>query len=293
MRSPSLVTHNLAGLLLLLSLCATARAEDKAKAKEAFRLATQHYYLGEYREALQSFKEAYRAFEDPVLLFDIAQSYRQLLNDQLALREYNMYLTVAPNAPNRDEVRALIEKLERSIAEEQATKTSPPQRTSPPSADTVARAPALAGRLDDAKYPSLVKSWEKLQDTKRHIRLAEETHAKHGTLGGHGAKAMQAVAAAEAEIDQAVMFADSHRKSGQPGSVTPEPPLTARPDDSKYTSLGDAHLDIEWAIRHIRETIQFQAPIGTLGGHGGKAEQHLRRAQAEIVEAEHWVDAHN
>ncbi len=153
-------------------------------------------------------------------------------------------------------------------------------------------AAALAARPDATKYPNLVKSWEAIQAAKGHIQKAEAAHAKRGSLGGHGGQAAQAINAAELEIDQAVMFAETHRKPGAPGVVTPKPPLTARPDDVKYPNLGDARLQCEWAIRHIEDAMQYHAPTGGLGGHGEKAVEHLRHALAEITEAEHWSDAH-
>ncbi len=156
----------------------------------------------------------------------------------------------------------------------------------------LAGANAMAARPDAVKFPNLVKSWEAIQAAKGHIQKAEVAHAKRGALGGHGAEAVKAINAAELEIDQAVMFAETHRKPGAPGVVTPKPPLTAHPDDVKYPSLGDARLQCEWAIRHIEDAMQYHGPTGTLGGHGEKAVEHLRRALHEISEAEHWADAH-
>ena len=151
---------------------------------------------------------------------------------------------------------------------------------------------AHAGRPDQVKYPNLVRSWEAIQAAKGHVQKAELAHARRGTLGGHGAQAVNAINAAEVEIDEAVMFAETHRKPGVPGVVTPKPPLNARPDDVKYPNLGDARLQIEWAIRHIEDAMQYHGPIGTLGGHGEKAVEHLRRALGEITEAERWADTH-
>jgi hypothetical protein len=151
---------------------------------------------------------------------------------------------------------------------------------------------ASAARPDQVKYPNLVKSWEAIEQAKGHLQRAEQAHAQHGTLGGHGAAAVKAVNAAQLEIDEAVMFAETHRKPGAPGVVTPKPPLTARPDDVKYPNLGDARLQIEWAIRHIEDAMQYHGPIGTLGGHGEKAVEHLRNALREITEAERWADTH-
>jgi hypothetical protein len=130
-------------------------------------------------------------------------------------------------------------------------------------------APAAAARPDALRYPNLVKSWEALQLARDHLRRAEANHLKHGTLGGHAAKAVEAVDAAQAEIDLAVAFAEAHRKDGPPGVVTPNP------------------FGLE-----SRVAMQYHAPIGTLGGHGERAIEHLRRALGQITEAERWSDTH-
>src|SRR5688572_11638288 len=108
-----------------------AAAEDKAKARQAYRRGAQHYDLGEYREALANFKEAYREYEEPTFLFNIAQCHRQLNEHEVAIRFYRTYLNRLPAAPNREEVRNTIAKLELTIAEEKAAKTAPPQGTMP------------------------------------------------------------------------------------------------------------------------------------------------------------------
>lgn len=81
---------------LLLLLGAVAHAEDRAKARELFQRAQQHYKLGEFQPALDGFKEAFRNFEDPSLLFNIAQCERQLGRKQEALRSYRMFLSEQP-----------------------------------------------------------------------------------------------------------------------------------------------------------------------------------------------------
>jgi hypothetical protein len=115
--------------LLTLALTAwtvAAQADDRAKAREAFRLGNQHYTLGEYQEALSAFKDAYRNFEDPSFLFNIAQCERQLDHRAEAIRAYRVYLQHSPDAPNRREVKLLIERLENQLVEERATKAAPP-----------------------------------------------------------------------------------------------------------------------------------------------------------------------
>ncbi len=130
-------------ILLVLFLATTAHAaDDRDKARAAFRLGSQHYSLGEYREALVAFKEAYRNYEDPSFLFNIAQCERQLAERADAIRAYRMYLVNAPDAANRDEVRSLIARLEHEVAEERATKAAPPPGVEAPTAAKSEPAPA-------------------------------------------------------------------------------------------------------------------------------------------------------
>jgi tetratricopeptide (TPR) repeat protein len=129
-------------IALLLFAATGARADDRDKARAAFRLGSQHYSLGEYKEALAAFKEAYRSYEDPSFLFNIAQCHRQLDQRAEAIREYRMYLVQAPNAANRDDVRQLIARLERELTEERATKTAPPPGVQPPSVAAAKSEPA-------------------------------------------------------------------------------------------------------------------------------------------------------
>jgi tetratricopeptide (TPR) repeat protein len=118
-------------MALVLTDARPATGEDKAKARQAYRRGAQHYDLGEYREALANFKEAYREYEEPTFLFNIAQCHRQLNEHELAIRFYRTYLNRLPGAPNREEVRTTIAKLELTMAEEKAAKSAPPQGTMP------------------------------------------------------------------------------------------------------------------------------------------------------------------
>jgi tetratricopeptide (TPR) repeat protein len=118
-------------LLVLLSPIA-AWAQSKTKAREAYRRASQHYDLGEYTQALEAFKEAYRNYEEPSFLFNIAQCHRQLGEQPQAVKMYRSYLTKVPDAPNAEEVRQMLGKLERAIADQAAAKNAPPAGTLKP-----------------------------------------------------------------------------------------------------------------------------------------------------------------
>ena len=148
-----------------------AFADDRNAAREAFRRASQHYKLGEFKEALQDFKAAFRAYEDPTFLFNIAQCERQLDQRDEAIRQYKMYLAEAPNAANREEVKAVVARLEheveeqrardRALAAEKATppvSVLPPQQTPPPAVaelTTPTTPPPVAAPADKPAY----KKW--------------------------------------------------------------------------------------------------------------------------------------
>jgi tetratricopeptide (TPR) repeat protein len=134
-------------IALLVAAAGTARADNRDKARNAFRLGSQHYSLGEYKEALVAFKEAYRSYEDPSFLFNIAQCERQLDQRADAIRAYRMYLVNAPDANNRDEVRQLIARLERELAEERATKALPPPGVQSPKSEPAPTAVATPAPL--------------------------------------------------------------------------------------------------------------------------------------------------
>jgi tetratricopeptide (TPR) repeat protein len=79
---------------------AFAKADDEARRLSAD--ATIAYNLGHYDEAVRLYEECYRAIGDPVLLFNIAQSYRLGGKPEQALRAYRSFLRTAPaDAPAR------------------------------------------------------------------------------------------------------------------------------------------------------------------------------------------------
>jgi tetratricopeptide (TPR) repeat protein len=119
-------------LVLLAALATPAAAGssgDRSRARLIFREAQQHYKLAEYQEALDGFKETYRILEDPTLLFNIAQCYRQLNKKEEAIRFYRTYLHDAPNVTNRANVEEIIASLDKAVREEARAREAPPQST--------------------------------------------------------------------------------------------------------------------------------------------------------------------
>jgi hypothetical protein len=61
--------------------------------------------------------------------------------------------------------------------------------------------------------------------------------------------------------------------------------------DIRHPNLKDAHMAAEQAIHHIQAAQQANKGV-EFGGHAEKAIAHLKQAQAELVEADKWNDAH-
>lgn len=86
---------------------------------------TSHYNLGQFEDAIAEYRRGYEQRADPVFLFNIAQSYRQLGAQEKALFFYRRYLSTYPAALNRhlveERVAELVPRVEReAVAGESA-----------------------------------------------------------------------------------------------------------------------------------------------------------------------------
>jgi len=118
-------------VLMLLATAAHAQADGdddptKAKAKALFDSASKHYDLREFPQAIDEFKKAYELLQEPLFLFDIAQSYRQLHDCENARGFYKNYLQKSPDAEDRDKVEKFIAEMDQCIAEHPKPLPPPP-----------------------------------------------------------------------------------------------------------------------------------------------------------------------
>jgi len=140
-----------ASLALALAFSVAARgADDRESAREHFRKGQTHYALGEFEDAANEFKEAYRLRSEPAILFNIAQAMRLLGSLKQALFYYQQYLAKKPDAPNRTEVEGLMSGVRGKLSEQEqeeanrrALEGKPPEAPEPP-ADQAAPAAAEA-----------------------------------------------------------------------------------------------------------------------------------------------------
>jgi cell division septation protein DedD len=123
----------LVALVLSLAVGSAAHADAALEAaKLHYKQASQFYDLQEYGKALEEFKLAYEAKDDPVFLYNIAQCQRVLGQREAALRSYRTYLLRAPKASNRADVEARIAALESDLAAHPEVATTTPPTTTPP-----------------------------------------------------------------------------------------------------------------------------------------------------------------
>ncbi len=91
--------------------CETKAGSNLGKIRKHYTTGVTHYDLAEYDKAAAQFKEAYRLSNDPAYLFNIAQSYRLAKNCEEARRFYERFLSVSPDAPNRDKIQQRIAEM--------------------------------------------------------------------------------------------------------------------------------------------------------------------------------------
>jgi tetratricopeptide (TPR) repeat protein len=110
-------------IAVALCLATISRADEKspeknrAAAGEAYREGQRQYELNDFSAALELFKRAYTLYDEPALLYNIAQCHRQLGDDEQAIKFYKSYLRKIPDAPNRDDVTRLLATLEKASSD--------------------------------------------------------------------------------------------------------------------------------------------------------------------------------
>jgi tetratricopeptide (TPR) repeat protein len=125
MRARLAISCTAAFLLVLFAV--TARADDASDAKVHYQKATAHYAVGEYKEAAGEYEAAYKAKQDPALLYNAAQSHRLAGDNQKALLLYKNIVKLHPTSKYAIESKDRIDKLEQAIA----TTQSPPNQPAP------------------------------------------------------------------------------------------------------------------------------------------------------------------
>jgi hypothetical protein len=134
-------------LLLLLLLCAPARAEDAFQGH--YDQAMKLYGEREYAAAIEQFQAAYGLRQLPRLLFAIAQCHRRLGHAREALAFYEQYLRVAGelDAKHRADVESYMAQMRELLKAPQVEQAPQPQQ-----------GPAAPAQGGGAAAPSVVEA---------------------------------------------------------------------------------------------------------------------------------------
>jgi tetratricopeptide (TPR) repeat protein len=169
---------------MIIALAPLGAQADTAntEARALYEKGIGHYDLAEYDAAIADFKKAYELSREPGLLFNIAQAYRLEKDYEHARHFYERYLDHKPDAPNRADVEAQIEKMKEALKAEAAAPVPPPGSVAAPP-PVAAPAPPVTPPTAPVAAPPPAPS-----------RLARFTHSGRGratiALAAFGAAAL-------------------------------------------------------------------------------------------------------
>ncbi|MBI4508978.1 MAG: tetratricopeptide repeat protein [Deltaproteobacteria bacterium] len=182
-----------------------APPSDAAKeARSQYEKGQTAYNLGRFDEAITHFSKGYEIKPDPVFLYNIAQSFRQIGNLERAIFFYKRFVSTAPDAPNRSDVEKKIADLEAQLKKELSEKAASEKAA----ADKAAAEKASSEKLATEKAVT--------------ERLAAERAAAEAMAARVAAERVAAEqAAARAAAERAMAERAAVERSATEGGTTP------------------------------------------------------------------------
>ncbi len=117
-------------IAMLLLLCGSARAEDRAAAKAHYNEGMKYYNLGNFTKAREEFQAAYLKYPEPVFLYDIGQCSRMLGDHEDSIRSYRAFLREQSGTPMRADIERFIAEAQEAIRK-RAVPTAPTGTVAP------------------------------------------------------------------------------------------------------------------------------------------------------------------
>lgn len=201
----------------------TARADDRAAARELYKRASVQFDLGHYHEAAKAYEAAYEAKNEFILLYDAAQAYRLAGEYDEALALYKSYLRRAPadvknRAETEEHIRQVtnlkVEKDQRE-AEERLRKQEDERRAAAAAAAAPPAAPAAAPAPSPAIAPSPPAASSPARDMSSDERSARAGRRKAALALGVVGIALVGASVALAVLANSAGNQISHPAAGQ------------------------------------------------------------------------------
>jgi tetratricopeptide (TPR) repeat protein len=148
-----------------------------AAAKDHYKRASTLFDLGKYDDAIKEFEAAFELKDDPVFLYNIAQSYRLSNHYPEAIRFYRTYLKRSPKAKNKQEVEQRITEMEALVEVQKQISNAEPSDRMPSAVENAKRHPGgdKAANKSTKPQPTQLASSEHPAETKPQ---PVETHAE-------------------------------------------------------------------------------------------------------------------
>lgn len=128
------------------------------------------------KAAVPEFNRAYRSLKDPTLLFNRAECYRKLGQDDEALKDYQQFLADMPEAPNRATVEARVASLRGTTAAPPASAVPTVAGKDLPAAPAKElAAPTVKPAVASAKEPAAAVAKPAVAPTKEPVAPAAKT----------------------------------------------------------------------------------------------------------------------
>jgi tetratricopeptide (TPR) repeat protein len=102
--------------------------QQRADLRARYQQGVDAYNGGDWTGAINNFKYCYEESNDPSLLFNIAQAYRQLGQGAIALAYYQQFVKLAPDNVNVPQANAFIDQLSGQGGTSTGSPTSHPTR---------------------------------------------------------------------------------------------------------------------------------------------------------------------
>jgi tetratricopeptide (TPR) repeat protein len=197
---------------------ASAQPRPKATAEGHYQKGMKAYTLGKFADAIEEFEKAYELRQEPIFLYNIAQSHRQNNSPQRAVFFYRRYLEAEPEAKNRADIEKRIKDMENQLSakpENLGGGTTPPPAAAP--VPVPAPQPAVAPAPPPASSP-LIRQPQQPEPGASPGRTLRISGIVVGSVG---------VASAVTGVFLALHASSLREEATKPGSVY---------DDDKYQS---------------------------------------------------------
>jgi tetratricopeptide (TPR) repeat protein len=135
-------------------------AQNRTLAKRHYEAGDKAFRLGDFEMAARQFRSAYELFPTPLLLWNLAQTYRQLNDHKQALFFYKQFAAADTTGAEHDSALKRIQELEEIVEKERKSQEAPPAGpTKPPTLEATPQ-PAPAPVVDTKKTDvPLYKKW--------------------------------------------------------------------------------------------------------------------------------------